>query len=533
MPRADRCHLSRDAHQRAAPDWWRVLYDLAHDGHEWSDHAFGSERGVNVDHAMTIRALPWRASVEDVVSRWPAACPLAALVSAPGGGNWSRWSILASPSDTLMGMRDAAPVFSAKPRGAVIREARNSNGCVVDPADLPPFVSGWIGWIGYDAGRAFEPSAYATGGGAADDRGWPPAVFHRCAGAYVHDPLRGQWWRVGDAAGLPEIDCDEPVRVDSAPPELRVAMEAAGEAPHRQPLTRTEYERMAARAIEHIHAGDVFQVNLARRLSWEFNGSPRTLFVKLLSSMAPWYGGYIEGPPMGEAILSMDSAPVFTVLSMSPELFLRVEAGGGRIVTRPIKGTSLGSEPSELLRRSEKDIAELAMIVDLMRNDLGRICEYGSVRVEEARTIERHGSVREGAIWHGVSTIAGRVREEVSLWDVIRATMPAGSITGAPKIRAMRIIDELEPVRRGPYCGSVGFFDDSGACEMNVAIRTAAVSSAAAIDDSRGVTLDYFVGAGIVADSEPAREWEETEAKAAGFRRAIQSFICSPDEAAI
>ena len=150
------------------------------------------------------------------------------------------------------------------------------------------------------------------------------------------------------------------------------------------------------------------------------------------------------------------------------------------------------------------------MIVDLMRNDLGRVCEYRSVRVERAREIEAHAGVI-----HGVATVSGRLRDGIGHADLLRATFPPGSVTGAPKVRAMQIIDELEPSRRGPYCGSVGFVSDCGNACWNVAIRTATLTCEAGSDaeSARGV-LDYSVGAGIVADSDPEAEWEETLSKA-------------------
>jgi anthranilate/para-aminobenzoate synthase component I len=150
-----------------------------------------------------------------------------------------------------------------------------------------------------------------------------------------------------------------------------------------------------------------------------------------------------------------------------------------------------------------------------MRNDLGRVCEFGSVRVDEPRVIERHGGRGEGGVWQGVATVSGTVRAGLDLADVLRATFPPGSVTGAPKIRAMQIIDELEPVPRGPYCGAIGFISDCGRAAFNVAIRTAVLHSRAPGAGPDGPwTLDYSVGAGIVADSRPDLEWRETLAKA-------------------
>jgi anthranilate/para-aminobenzoate synthase component I len=188
------------------------------------------------------------------------------------------------------------------------------------------------------------------------------------------------------------------------------------------------------------------------------------------------------------------------LISNSPELFLRVSPEG-RVITRPIKGTRpRGSGMEDELRRSVKDQAELNMIVDLERNDLGRVCEIGSVRVTEPRVIEAHPTV-----YHGVATIEGRLRDDVTFSGLLRATFPGGSVTGAPKIRAMQIIEELEPHSRGAYCGAIGYVAADGSMEFNVAIRTMT---------AKGGLIHIPVGGGIVADSEPAAEYEETLVKA-------------------
>ena len=196
----------------------------------------------------------------------------------------------------------------------------------------------------------------------------------------------------------------------------------------------------------------------------------------------------------------------------SPELFLRVspdrETGRRHVVTRPIKGTrphAAGMEHE--LRDSKKDQAELNMIVDLERNDLGRICQIGSVRVTNPRQIESHPTV-----YHGVATIEGTLRDDISFVDLLRATFPGGSITGAPKIRAMQIIEELEPTRRGPYCGAIGFVGNDGHIEFNIAIRTMIATAG---------QVHIPVGAGIVADSQPAAEYEETLVKAKAMFAAL------------
>jgi len=200
------------------------------------------------------------------------------------------------------------------------------------------------------------------------------------------------------------------------------------------------------------------------------------------------------------------------VLSSSPELFLRQR--GLSIETRPIKGTrprGRTEEGDRALRQelidSAKEAAELTMIVDLERNDLGRVCEYGSVEVAEHRYIDELP-----AVFHTVSTVRGRLRPEANSWDILRATFPGGSISGCPKIRAIEIIDELEPVRRHVYTGAIGLVSPED-IELSIAIRTMTIA---------GDNLFYHVGSGIVADSDPDKEYEETLQKAAGMRTAIE-----------
>lgn len=279
----------------------------------------------------------------------------------------------------------------------------------------------------------------------------------------------------------------------------------------RSQMGRDAYESAVARVLEYIRGGDIYQANLSHRLRGEFSGSARDFFGAFMGEVGPWYGGYIETPDRHGNRRVMASA--------SPELFLGVEGASGRVVTRPMKGTRPVGAGAGALRDSAKDRAELAMIIDLMRNDLGRVCRFGSVRVEEERAIERHG----GSVWQGVASVSGVLREGAGIGDLLRATFPGGSVTGAPKIRAMQIIEELEPAPRGPYCGAFGYISDCGNAALAMSIRTALISGApgggAARDEIAGGVLDYPVGAGIVADSEPRLEWEETLAKAAILER--------------
>ncbi len=266
--------------------------------------------------------------------------------------------------------------------------------------------------------------------------------------------------------------------------------------PLRSVVGEEVYTASVARALGYIAAGDVYQVNLTHPLRAPVTGDTRALAADAIERTGAWFGAYLE-------------TPTRTIVSTSPELLVRVTPEG-RISARPVKGTRPPGGERELAA-SEKDAAELAMIVDLMRNDLGRVCELGSVRVESAREIEAHARVA-----HTVATVSGQLRAEASWEDVLRAVFPAGSITGAPKIRAMQIIDELEPEPRGVYCGSIVWIGDDGSMDLSVAIRTAEI---------RAGELRYGVGAGIVADSDPRGEWRETLQKAEGFARSVGSTV--------
>jgi para-aminobenzoate synthetase component 1 len=312
----------------------------------------------------------------------------------------------------------------------------------------------WIGFFSYDLGRLFE----VLPGGNARDEGLPVYAFG------LHE---GEGRQSAEAAE-----------------RGRVASPTSNFSPE-------QYRAAVGRVLEYIRAGDVFQVNLCQRFTVPRQLSPLQIYGELLRHSPARFGGLLD---FGDVAL----------ICNSPELFLRItpEADGSRrVVTRPIKGTRPPWPGMEAeLRDSVKDQAELNMIVDLERNDLGRVCEIGSVRVTRPRYIEAHPTVL-----HAVAEVAGTLRGRVGLVELLAATFPGGSITGAPKIRAMQIIDELEPVRRGPYCGAIGWLGPSGAIELNIAIRTMIV---------RAGLVHVPVGGGIVADSDPQAEYDETLVKA-------------------
>lgn len=372
----------------------------------------------------------------------------------------------------------------------MLARVRETAVCRAPGPVLPRRCQGELGWIGaimYEAGALFEPTAGVI------KAGQPVSVWRRCEGLLIHDRASGAWTTRGDVGAI-EL---------GTPASARAGALACVDG-------RARYERGVRDVIELIRAGDIFQANLAHRLQAGFAGSARTLLAHMLDVSGAWHGAYLE----------WDDADRHAVASASPELFLKLDRHG-LVTTRPMKGTSLAMDRT--LEASVKDQAELNMIVDLMRNDLGRVCRCGSVRVEEARAIETHG-IGPGALHQGVATVTGRLREGLGLHELIGATFPGGSITGAPKIRAMQIIRELEGFRRGAFCGGIGFIGDDGTAQLGIGIRTASIegtASANGLDAFDEATLTYPVGAGVVVDSDPASEWEETMNKSRVLRDAV------------
>jgi len=265
-------------------------------------------------------------------------------------------------------------------------------------------------------------------------------------------------------------------------------------------LPREQFCRMVGRAKDYIAAGDIYQVNLSQKFTAPWQDDALKFYAALRQCSPAPYAAYLD--LCGR-----------TVLSSSPELFLQMS--GRRICTRPIKGTrprradaTADEKSAQDLVTSRKEIAELVMITDLERNDLGQVCEYGSVQVSELLKLERYEQV-----FHLVSTVEGRLRDGVDHLTALRACFPGGSITGAPKKRAMEIIAELEPVERGLYTGAIGWFGFNGESRFNIAIRTMIAENGEA---------HFHVGAGIVADSDPDAEYEETLYKARGILLAAE-----------
>ncbi|MFI4859926.1 MAG: anthranilate synthase component I family protein [Phycisphaerales bacterium JB063] len=436
--------------------------------------------------------LDWRCTPLDTLARWPADRPVFLMHSGRLDPRWSRYSVLAATAAALrftgertehMGQGLAAP--PAGWRNHPLYDLRTA-------LDHDAGRSLWLGYLGYDTGRWIEHLHDAP----VDDRGWPIMQFERCPGWLVYDGLLQTWTAHGRYAH------DGPPELAPAPSPGADTFHAGPPKPHQ---TRDAYEHSVQRVLNYIAAGDVFQVNLTQRLTSAFAGNPRALFAALAQVSPAWYGCY------GELTRFHGYEPNRAIASTSPELFLEVGPKGS-VTTRPIKGTRPSSNNPDDLRDSEKDAAELNMIIDLMRNDLGRVCTYGSVKVAQPRTIESHPTVH-----HGVATITGQLHPRMDNIDLLRATLPGGSITGAPKVRAMQIIDELEPVRRGPYCGTIGMIQGQ-TMSMNIAIRTLLIEQPLNGDAGR---VDFSVGGGIVADSTPAGEYDETLAKACAMIAAL------------
>jgi para-aminobenzoate synthetase component 1 len=270
-------------------------------------------------------------------------------------------------------------------------------------------------------------------------------------------------------------------------------------------LSREEFVAKVHRAQNYIRSGDIYQVNLSHRLTAATASSGWEFFQRLSTVSPAPFAAFLdcEGGP-GHAR--------FQIASSSPEQFLRMS--GAHIITRPIKGTrprdvdaTRDAQLAYELQTSAKELAELVMITDLLRNDLGKVCEYGSVQTPEIAKLEKFAQVQ-----HLVSTVEGRLRKDVTHFNALASTFPGGSITGAPKFRAMEIIDELEPVSRGPYCGCIGYLGFNRESQLSITIRTAVCQ------DQK---IHFNVGAGIVADSNPEAEFDETMAKACGFLAAL------------
>jgi anthranilate/para-aminobenzoate synthase component I len=380
---------------------------------------------------------------------------------------------------------------------------------------VPPegmFCGGWMGYIAYEMGRYIEVLPRT----AVDDLRLPlmRLCFYDRVIAYDHHA--GVFWisaleLPGDTEGpqqkmarMERFLHESANRSAMKPPAADIERVDPGSV--RTNLSRDEYVRAVARVKQHIRDGDVYQVNLAQRFQCPFRGRAIDLF--------HWENRYNPSP-----YAAYIDASDFQVVSASPELF--VDIRNSFIQTNPIKGTrrriaanlphgeEINARNFNALSTSEKERAELNMIIDLERNDVARICRPGTRHVLQHRTIEVFPTV-----FHAVATVGGELRPEVKLTDMLRAMFPGGSITGAPKIRAMEIIDAMEPTTRGVYTGSIGFVGLDGTVSLNIAIRTVTIAHHEAF---------VHAGGGIVADSDPQAEWEETITKARALLAGIDA----------
>ncbi len=420
----------------------------------------------------------------DAVARALSGLPrLLVLDSAGTGGERGRYShVCAAPSEWHTGT-------FAELVEAAVRVPR-----VPTIPGLPPFQGGYAGLFGYGLSAEWEP----TPSPRFDEFRLPTLAVGRYDRVVAFDHAQGRAWVVTHASpkghGLQSVAF--------RPPEALAPQYPLADYPGvTSNFSRDGYMAAVRRAIEYVHAGDCFQVNLSQRLLAPLREPPFALWQRLRRINPAPFGGYFD---TGDA----------QIISASPERFLQVNPAGD-IVTRPIKGTRpRGRTPAEDaaqlldLTTNAKDRAENVMIVDLMRNDIGRVAEVGSVRVPVVCEPESFRYVH-----HLVSEVRGRLGPDVSRWDLLKAALPGGSVTGAPKVRAMQVIAELETTARGAYCGSLGFVGFDGALDTNILIRTFTAA---------GGYVQFPVGGGVVADSDPAREYAETLHKAAGLLEALR-----------
>ena len=372
-----------------------------------------------------------------------------------------------------------------------------------------PFIGG-VGYLGYPL-RCFVEELPAT---THDDLKLPDSYFAFYNVSVAFDHLSNQVYlcqsNVGESSAnrhqhqvekLRSILQSENRRSQRCCEELRFHVSHFAKSPIRSNFSKGGYLSTVQRAKAYIASGDIYQVNLSQRLSISSDLHPADLYARLRQLSPVPYSAYLH-------------CDDFHVLSASPERFLHFSPSSRTVETRPIKGTRPRGLTPELDRKlavellySEKDLAELLMIVDLERNDLGRVCEIASIHVPEHVTLESYSNIH-----HLVATVKGTLRRDADRIDLLKSCFPGGSITGAPKIRAMELIDELESTNRGVYTGSIGYFGFDGAMDLNIAIRTCILKNGRAY---------FHVGGGIVADSEPEAEYQETLDKASSWIAAL------------
>src|SRR5436190_9596216 len=430
---------------------------------------------------------------------------LVLLESARPGRN-ARWTYLVADPVAVLESPAAGPDPFAVARRLVARLDRR----VVVPADAPPFLGGLVGFLGYDLGATLERLPAI----AEADQDLPVLRLALHDWVVAWDRKTGHAWiggraLDGDGRRLARRLDDVHARLTTPPHRANTTAPTPEIGPLRftSDMDRETYEHGVAEIRDRIARGDLYQANLTRRLEAPFDGDPWQLYRHLRTGDPSLFSAYLDLGP------SQLSGRPRALLSASPEPFLSVDTNGF-VKTDPIKGTRPRGRDAatdralarELLA-SDKDRAENVMIVDVLRNDLGRVCQPGSVRVPRLCRLERTAAVQ-----HLVSTVTGVLAADRDAFDLLAAAFPGGSITGAPKIRAMEILEGLEPVRRGPYTGAIGWIGPDGAMQTSSVIRTF-------VADGRRLTL--HVGGGITWKSDPAAEWDETVTKARGPLGAI------------
>lgn len=445
------------------------------------------------------------------------------LESVVGGEKIARYSFLgANPIATVEAKGDRTVVTEGRGRRTMngkdpleILQDLLDRFRTVHPTELPRFLGGAVGYAGYDIARHYE----TLGTPPKNDRGLPDLQFGLYTDMVIFDHVRKLIHIVAHAA----IDAPDSTdatydaacaRIEAVVEKLNhsraecvrpMAPALSGALSFESNVTREQFEENVDRAKSYIRAGDVFQVVLSQRLTATTHATPFDVY-RALRVINP------------SPFMFFVQAPSVTLVGASPEILCRLE--GRTISTRPLAGTrqrgrseseDLGLE-AELLA-DPKERAEHVMLVDLGRNDLGRVCEPGSVRVDDLMSIERYSHVM-----HICSNVSGRLSRGKTAFDAMRSVLPVGTVSGAPKIRAMQIIDELEPVRRGPYAGAVGYLDLAGNMDTCITLRTLVITPGG----DEGWRVDAQVGAGIVADSEPAGEYQETLNKAQGMLSALE-----------
>ncbi len=450
------------------------------------------------------------------------------LESVVGGEKVARYSFLgANPSRTVSATRDRATVFDHAGRASQEMAAPDPLKLVASAVEgvrvaplpgLPQFLGGAVGYAGYDTIRYYEQLPNAP----ADDRDLPDLLFDIYETIVIFDhvfklvhvvsladpePFRHAGALFGayeQALGRIEALVTQ-LQSPLALPSPRVRLPASAVEQTSSNVTRSEFEAAVERCREYIRAGDIFQVVLSQRLMIETSAHPFDIYrASRVINPSPFMF-YLKSPEV-------------TLVGASPEIMCRVEEGV--VTNRPLAGTrKRGRDESEdqalraELLADPKERAEHVMLVDLGRNDVGRVCRTGSVQIRDLMTVENYSHVM-----HISSCVTGELADGLSALDALRATLPVGTVSGAPKVRAMEIIDELEPTRRGPYAGAVGYIDFAGNMDTCIALRTLVIQSAAV-----GRWRAYGqVGAGIVADSIPENEYDETMNKARSMLSAIR-----------